>query len=114
MRTPSAGDERGAARTVSESTGEAETDDGQCGLAGRSGLRGDDGRDVRSDGGRDDPPAAPAQGWPGGGPDRPPAADRVLDLTGRHLLPGFVDVHLHLSQAAWFPRGGDALDWTGL
>jgi hypothetical protein len=46
--------------------------------------------------------------------DQPPAADRVLDLTGRHVLPGFVDVHLHLSQAAWFPRGGDALGWTGL
>ena len=49
-----------------------------------------------------------------GSDDQPPAADQVLDLTGRHILPGFVDVHLHLSQAAWFPRGNDALGWTGL
>jgi len=49
-----------------------------------------------------------------GAEDQPPPADQVLDLTGQHLLPGFVDVHLHLSQAAWFPRGGDALGWTGL
>jgi predicted amidohydrolase YtcJ len=30
----------------------------------------------------------------------PPAADEVLDLAGCHVLPGFVDVHLHLTQAA--------------
>jgi predicted amidohydrolase YtcJ len=30
----------------------------------------------------------------------PPAADEVLDLVGCHVLPGFVDVHLHLTQAA--------------
>ena len=46
--------------------------------------------------------------------EQPPPADDVLDLVGCHVLPGFVDVHLHLSQAAWFPRGGDALGWRGL
>lgn len=38
-----------------------------------------------------------------------PPDSQALDLSGHHILPGFVDVHLHLSQAAWFPRGGDAL-----
>jgi predicted amidohydrolase YtcJ len=40
-------------------------------------------------------------------------AERV-DLTGGHVLPGFVDVHLHLSQAAWFPLGVDGLGWASL
>jgi cytosine/adenosine deaminase-related metal-dependent hydrolase len=40
-----------------------------------------------------------------------PPADRVVDLPGCHLLPGFVDVHVHLSQAAWIPRGGDGWGW---
>jgi predicted amidohydrolase YtcJ len=44
----------------------------------------------------------------------PRPADQVSDLTGHHVLPGFVDVHLHLSQAAWFPRGSDGLGWAGL
>jgi predicted amidohydrolase YtcJ len=44
----------------------------------------------------------------------PPAADEVLDLPGHQVLPGFTDVHLHLSQAAWRPHGGDALHWRGL
>ena len=35
----------------------------------------------------------------------PPAADEVLDLAGCHVLPGFVDAHLHLTQAAWYPHG---------
>jgi predicted amidohydrolase YtcJ len=43
-----------------------------------------------------------------------PPVDRVVDLPGCHLLPGFVDVHLHLSQAAWIPRGGDGWGWRGL
>jgi predicted amidohydrolase YtcJ len=38
----------------------------------------------------------------------------ALALSGHHILPGFVDVHLHLSQAAWFYRGGDALGWRHL
>jgi predicted amidohydrolase YtcJ len=49
-----------------------------------------------------------------GGPGAPPAADEVLDLPGGHVLPGFTDVHLHLSQAAWFGHGGDAWGWRGL
>jgi len=44
----------------------------------------------------------------------PPAADQVLDLAGCHVLPGFVDVHLHLSQAAWFPPGEDGWGWGSL
>ena len=45
--------------------------------------------------------------------DQPPADD-VVDVAGCHVLPGFVDVHLHLSQAAWFPHGGDAMAWRSL
>src|SRR6266487_2622791 len=44
----------------------------------------------------------------------PPPADEVIDLTGCHVLPGFVDVHLHLSQAAWFPHGSDGMAWRSL
>ncbi len=47
-----------------------------------------------------------------GGPA--PQADRVLHLPGCHVLPGFVDVHLHLSQAAWFGRGGDGSGWRSV
>jgi predicted amidohydrolase YtcJ len=43
-----------------------------------------------------------------------PAADERLDVHGGHVLPGFVDVHLHLSQAAWFPLGVDALGQENL
>lgn len=43
-----------------------------------------------------------------------PPADRVVDLPGCYLLPGFVDAHLHLSQAAWIPRSGDGWGWRGL
>lgn len=50
----------------------------------------------------------------GPGAASPPAADRRIDITGSHVLPGFVDVHLHLSQAAWFPLGADALGWQSL
>lgn len=49
------------------------------------------------------------------GPMRAPAADgagRIVDLSGMWLLPGFVDVHVHLAmvpapaeqQRAWFPE----------
>ncbi len=44
----------------------------------------------------------------------PPAAGQVLDLPGCHVLPGFTDVHLHLTQAAWYPHGGDAWRWRDL
>ncbi|HEV8274410.1 MAG TPA: amidohydrolase family protein, partial [Streptosporangiaceae bacterium] len=45
---------------------------------------------------------------------QPPPADEVVELTGCHILPGFVDVPLHLSQAAWFPHGGDGMAWHSL
>jgi cytosine/adenosine deaminase-related metal-dependent hydrolase len=48
------------------------------------------------------------------GQEPPPPDDRVVDLPGCHLLPGFVDVHPHLSQAAWIPRGGDGWAWRSL
>ena len=44
---------------------------------------------------------------------RPPAGE-VVSLPGCHVLPGFVDVHLHLSQAAWFGQGGDGSGWQSL
>ena len=44
----------------------------------------------------------------------PSPVDERLDLSGCHLLPGFVDVHLHLSQAAWFLLGVDGLDWASM
>jgi predicted amidohydrolase YtcJ len=44
----------------------------------------------------------------------PSDVDERVDLTGGHVLPGFVDVHLHLSQAAWFPLGVDGLGWASL
>jgi predicted amidohydrolase YtcJ len=43
-----------------------------------------------------------------------PVADEVVDLAGCHVLPGFVDVHLHLSQAAWFGQGHDGSGWQSL
>jgi hypothetical protein len=50
----------------------------------------------------------------GTGTGAPPAAGQVLDLPGCHVLPGFTDVHLHLTQATWYPHGGDAWRWRGL
>src|SRR6266700_2116735 len=52
------------------------------------------------------------QGEAGAAP--PPTAEQRLDLNGGHVLPGFVDVHLHVSQAAFFPLGVDALGWRRL
>src|SRR6266581_5599557 len=43
-----------------------------------------------------------------------PAADEHLNVHGGHVLPGFVDVHLHLSQAAFFPLGVNGLGWSSL
>jgi len=68
------------------------------------------------------PACTPAQAWllvdggriAGTGTAGPPPADEVLDLAGCHVLPGFVDAHLHLTQAAWYPHGGDAWRWRGL
>jgi predicted amidohydrolase YtcJ len=44
----------------------------------------------------------------------PPPAGQVIDLPGCHVLPGFVDVHLHLTQAAWFGQGHDGSGWHSL
>ncbi|HEY5990652.1 MAG TPA: amidohydrolase family protein [Streptosporangiaceae bacterium] len=46
--------------------------------------------------------------------DTRPACDEVVDLPGCHVLPGFVDVHLHLTQAAWFGQGHDGSAWRSL
>ena len=43
-----------------------------------------------------------------------PPADRVLDLAGTHILPGFVDSHLHLTVSAWLPYGIDGWHWSDL
>src|SRR5262249_12893437 len=37
-----------------------------------------------------------------------------VDASGRHILPGFVDVHTHLTLAALMPAGGDAAGWRGV
>lgn len=70
------------------------------------------------------PDPEPFQGWllvrgdrvaaVGGAHDEPPPADQVVELDGGHVLPGFVDVHSHLTQAAWMPVGGSAATWSGL
>jgi len=40
-----------------------------------------------------------------------PGAEHVLDATGAHILPSFVDGHTHLSTSAWLPVAGDASGW---
>src|SRR5260370_5535063 len=47
----------------------------------------------------------------GGEGEPPPRADRIVQLTGSHVLPGCVDVLRHVSAAAWFGRGGDGSGW---
>jgi predicted amidohydrolase YtcJ len=49
----------------------------------------------------------------GSAADRPPEADVTLDLAGRHVLPGFVDTHTHLTLAALTPAGTDGTLWRG-
>jgi len=44
----------------------------------------------------------------------PPAAGRVLDLQGKHVLPGFVDAHQHPTLTAWLPQGTDGIGWPDL
>jgi len=47
-----------------------------------------------------------------GAPDVPPPPDaRVVDLAGRHVLPGFVDAHTHLATSAFLPAAGDGRAW---
>src|SRR5215472_9113083 len=43
-----------------------------------------------------------------------PTAGRVLDLPGRHVLPGFVDAQQHPTLTAWVPQGTDGLGWPDL
>lgn len=41
----------------------------------------------------------------------PPKVDRTIDLSGRQVLPGFVDAHSHLTVSAWLPHALDATAW---
>jgi predicted amidohydrolase YtcJ len=45
----------------------------------------------------------------GDGP--PPHMDERRALGGRHVLPGFIDAHSHLTVSAWLPRALDAGAW---
>ncbi|MCF6523520.1 amidohydrolase family protein [Streptomyces sp. JJ36] len=45
------------------------------------------------------------------GEGSPPAADRTVHGNGRHLLPGFVDNHLHLTGAALLSGAPDGAAW---
>jgi predicted amidohydrolase YtcJ len=40
-----------------------------------------------------------------------PSGDERRPLGGRHVLPGFVDAHSHLTVSAWLPRALDASRW---
>src|SRR4051812_23253428 len=42
----------------------------------------------------------------------PPQMDERRALGGRHVLPGFVDAHSHLTVSAWLPRALDAGTWN--
>lgn len=46
----------------------------------------------------------------GGG--QPPQMNERRALGGRHVLPGFVDAHSHLTVSAWLPRTLDAGAWS--
>jgi imidazolonepropionase-like amidohydrolase len=39
-----------------------------------------------------------------------PAGAREIDATGRYVLPGYVDAHVHFSQTGWFDGRPDAAD----
>jgi predicted amidohydrolase YtcJ len=50
-----------------------------------------------------------------GGQDTPaPEADTMIDLAGCHILPGFVDTHLHATVVGWQTLGVDGSAWTSL
>jgi predicted amidohydrolase YtcJ len=65
-------------------------------------------------------PPRPFRGWlhvhdgviAGFGEDKPPACGDVRDLSGGHVLPGFIDCHSHLTVGAWMPRTIDASSWA--
>ena len=45
----------------------------------------------------------------GGGADAPPAADAILDVPGRTLTPGFIDLHGHGGGGAGFDDGAESI-----
>lgn len=45
----------------------------------------------------------------GGGADAPPAAESILDLPGRTLTPGFIDLHGHGGGGAGFDDGAESI-----
>jgi predicted amidohydrolase YtcJ len=64
-------------------------------------------------------PPQPTRGWlhvrdgviAAVGAGEPPACVDARDLSGQHILPGFVDAHSHLTVSAWMPRTIDASGW---
>ncbi|MGI5183137.1 amidohydrolase family protein [Dactylosporangium sp. CA-152071] len=44
----------------------------------------------------------------------PPPADTMIDVAGCHILPGFVDTHLHATVVGWQTLGVDGSAWTSL
>jgi len=45
--------------------------------------------------------------------DSLPEAREVIDVKGRHILPGLIDAHVHFSQTGWADGRPDALDVRG-
>ena len=70
------------------------------------------------------PTCTPQPGWllvtgdsiaaAGGQDTPPPPATTMIDLAGCHILPGFVDTHLHASVVGWQTLGVDGSAWTDL
>ncbi len=70
------------------------------------------------------PTCTPQPGWllvtgdsiaaTGGQDTPPPPADTMIDLAGCHILPGFVDTHLHAGVVGWQTLGVDGAAWTDL
>ncbi|GAB3840946.1 amidohydrolase family protein [Dactylosporangium cerinum] len=50
----------------------------------------------------------------GGQDTPPPPATTMIDLAGCHILPGFVDTHLHTTVVGWQTLGIDGAAWTDL
>ena len=46
------------------------------------------------------------------GAGKPPAAERVVDLAGTTIMPGFVDAHVHLSGTGMPQEGLDLSEAT--
>jgi predicted amidohydrolase YtcJ len=70
------------------------------------------------------PACTPRSGWLlvtgdgisgiGGADTPPPPAPVTIDLAGCHILPGFVDSHVHATVTGWQSLGVDGEDWTSL